>query len=536
MRDVLALLTAGVGICFFGLDLVSTGLQESTSRTLRALIRRSTKSRPWCAALGVFAGALMQSTSAVTTVLGSMAAAGMITLTQALPIVAFANVGTTLLVFAGAVDIRVVVLLAVGIAGIGFSLTREFRWRAIASIGLGIALLLYGSNLVTSAAADVEQANWLSTFLHSWYGSAFMAFGIGTLASFVTQSTATVALISVALANASLLELNEAITMIYGANLGSTLMRMLLTRRTSGTLRQVSRFQDFFKIAGTTVFVVLYFVEQRFNVPLVQALVMRTMGSEALQLATVNLIFNGSMALFVALLARPIERLVASTWPPSAVENLSVPKYITSESLADPGTAIDLVEKEQMRILKSTRDYLALVRPHTPESLKIDPNALHKTFDILFREIEHFYVALVGKQTDEATSGRLGNVHGRQELLELVEDSLYQLAVNAEDMPNQSKLSALIENFAEALDFLLMFAGDAARTLDRDRAQFVFDLSSDRGDMMGSIRNLYLSPDQALSADERALLLRLTNLFERVVWMIQRYADLLLKNVDQTAQ
>ena len=42
MRQALPLLTAGVGICFLGLDLVTTGLQESTSRTLRALIRRST--------------------------------------------------------------------------------------------------------------------------------------------------------------------------------------------------------------------------------------------------------------------------------------------------------------------------------------------------------------------------------------------------------------------------------------------------------------------------------------------------------------
>jgi Na+/phosphate symporter len=74
MRDVLPLLIAGVGICFLGLDLVTTGLQESTSRTLRALIRRSTKSLPWCAFLGVFAGALMQSTTSVVSVAGSMAA------------------------------------------------------------------------------------------------------------------------------------------------------------------------------------------------------------------------------------------------------------------------------------------------------------------------------------------------------------------------------------------------------------------------------------------------------------------------------
>jgi phosphate:Na+ symporter len=320
--------------------------------------------------------------------------------------------------------------------------------------------------------------------------------------------------------------------MIYGANLGSTMTRIALTRGTTGTLRQVSRFQDLFKIIGTAVFVLLFFVEEHFGIPLVQALVTHIVSSLPLQLATVNLIFNGSMAVMATVFANPIEHFVARTWPPSAVEDLSAPKYISHDGLGDAVTAIDLLEKEQMRIIKSTRDYLALVRPHTPEGLKFNPASLHRSFTVLFREVDHFYIALVGKHVDEQTSERLGNVHGRQELLVMVEDSLCQLATNAESIGPDGKLTTLIENFAEALDFLLMFAGDAARTLDRDRAQLVFDLSSDRGEMMGSIRNLYLSPDQALSQDEKALLLRLTNLFERVVWMMQRYSDLLLKNVD----
>jgi len=361
-----------------------------------------------------------------------------------------------------------------------------------------------------------------------------MAFGIGALASFITYSTATVALISVALANAGLLEMDEAVAMIYGANLGSTLMRMLLFQGTTGTLRQVSRFQDLFKIVGTAIFLSLFFLEEHLHIPLVQALVTRLVDSLPLQLATVNLLFNGSIAVLAAVFARPIEHFVASTWPPSAVEDLSVPKYATHDGLGEAVTAIDLLEKEQMRIIKSTREYLALIRPHTPESLKFNPGSLHRSFSVLFREIDHFYVALVGKHVDEATSERLGNVHGREELLMLVEDSLYQLAISAESIASTAKLGPLVENFAEALDFLLMFAGDAARTLDSDRAQFVFDLSSDRGEMMGGIRSLYLAPDQALNPDEKALLLRLTSLFERVVWMLQRYADLLLKNVSQS--
>ncbi|MEQ1871009.1 MAG: hypothetical protein ABL961_13405, partial [Vicinamibacterales bacterium] len=110
MRDVLALLTAGTGLFFLGLHLVSSGFQDSSSRTLRGLIRRSTGTRWSCALVGVLAGVVMQSTSAVTTVLGSMATSGLIALRQALPIVAFANVGTTALVFATALDLRTAVL------------------------------------------------------------------------------------------------------------------------------------------------------------------------------------------------------------------------------------------------------------------------------------------------------------------------------------------------------------------------------------------------------------------------------------------
>jgi phosphate:Na+ symporter len=439
------------------------------------------------------------------------------------------------LVFAAAVDIHLAVLVAMGLASISFSVVHDFKWRAMSSIALGVALLLYGSYLVTGAAADVGEANWLSAFLNTWYGSALMAFAVGAFASFVTQSTATVAIISVALAGSGLLDLHEAITMIYGANLGSTLMRILLTRRATGTLRQVSRFQDAFKIAGTAIFLLLFVLEERFGVPLVEHFVTRSIGSVPLELATVNLFLNGSMAVAATALAGPIERLMAKRWAPSAVEDLSIPKYATAESLAAPATAIDLLEKEQMRILKSMREYLALVRPHTPNSVRVEPVALHRSFTVLFREIDHFYITLVGKHLDQTTSERLGNVHGRQELLELVEASLFDLAQSSNAAPD-TRLATLIENFAEALDFLLMFAGDAARTLDRDRAQFVCDLSSDRGDMMSGIRSAYLAPDQALTADEKALLVRLTNLFERVVWMIQRYSDLLLKNVDSVGQ
>ena len=65
------------------------------------------------------------------------------------------------------------------------------------------------------------------------------------------------------------------------------------------------------------------------------------------------------MALLAAAFAKPIEQFVGRTWPPSSVEKLSVPSTSVHEAIGDPATAIDLLEKEQMRVLKRTRDYLA---------------------------------------------------------------------------------------------------------------------------------------------------------------------------------
>jgi Na+/phosphate symporter len=63
MIDAPALLVAGVGLSFLGLELLTSALQESTSRTVRALVKRSTRSIPGCALIGLLAGALVQSTS-----------------------------------------------------------------------------------------------------------------------------------------------------------------------------------------------------------------------------------------------------------------------------------------------------------------------------------------------------------------------------------------------------------------------------------------------------------------------------------------
>jgi phosphate:Na+ symporter len=300
----------------------------------------------------------------------------------------------------------------------------------------------------------------------------------------------------------------------------------------SGAPLQVSRFQDLFKTVGTAVFVVWFIAEQQLQVPGLYAAIRLLPVSLPVALATANLIFNGSMALAAALLAGPIERGLLRLFPSDLVEDLGTPAYAVPEAIADAATATDLLEKEQMRMLKGTREYLTLARATGGTSDRTDATGLHRGFGRLFRDIEHFHAALVGKQIDERTSAWIGTVHGRQKVLELLEDSLHQLATSLNQRWRGGALEPVIENVIETLDFLLLFACDAATSLDYERANVLFNLSGDRGEMMVGVRNLYLASDRSLTAADRALLLRLTALFERIVWMVQRYAELLLRNID----
>ena len=183
-------------------------------------------------------------------------------------------------------------------------------------------------------------------------------------------------------------------------------------------------------------------------------------------------------------------------------------------------------------MLTGMREYLGIARTAGGSRADVASVALHRRFGRLIHHIEYFQNALVSRQLDEQTSARLGNVQGRQKVLEMLEGSLHQLVGRLGDGWRGGRLEPLIEDVIETLDFLLLCACETAAEPELERARFLHSLSGDRSEMMVGVRNRYLSPDLSLTAAERALLLGLTVLFERIVWMVQHYAELLLRTID----
>jgi phosphate:Na+ symporter len=530
MSTIVALMASGLGFFFLGLHLISANLQQTTSRQFRTLIGRCTD-RYWGAILlGLLAGAVMQSTSAVTIILASMTAGRFITVRQALPIVIGTNVGTTLLVFITVLDVRLGVLWVLALSGIAFSFIREMRWRIIWGVLLGIGLLFYGINLMKDNAEGLRHYDWFQAIMEEAHSSYALALLVGTVLSFLTQSTTAVTLIAVTLVPSGLLSVNETMMIIYGGNLGSTFARMILASGLKGSARQIGRFQDLFKIAGTALFVLLFYLEIYTSLPLVKALVEWLSGNVITQMALVNLCYNVGMAVIASLFLQPTLRLLDRFWPATAAEDLAKVQYLYPRALDDPETALDLVEKEQTRLIARLPDYLNVLRVDMASKSRLDCPALHSSFVLLAREVESYCKAMVDMQHPAHVSERLINLQSRQSLIEFLEDGVYQLVTTVRHTCYSDRLAPLIQSFVEALDFLLLTASEAATTANADDAKLLGELCADRGDLMGSIRKLYLSSEQEFIAQEKALLLGLTSLFERIVWIVRRLAGLLEKN------
>jgi len=526
LNSILAPVIAGLGLFFSGLRMIDSNLRQATGRRLRSLVGRITRTRWLSALVGLVTGALMQSTSGIVFILVSLVASGLTTVRRALPIVTWANVGCCALIFASVLDLRLAILYVLGVAGAAFAFDRSHRSHALGAV-FGVGMLFYGIELMKTGADPLKQLPWFSQMLHDSHNSLVFAFLGGTAFSFVTQSSTAVSILAIGLAQTGLLGPFPTMMALYGANLGSTFARMLLSSGLKGTVRQLTAFQDLFKIVGATLFVSLLYLELFGGVPLVRALVLRLSTRIDRQMAFVFLFFNLGMAILFTMLQPWICRLLEWWYPADEKEDLSKPRFLYDEALGVPATALDLLEQEQLRLARRLRGYADAVRGGPASPARARTRETHGAFAALVGHIEEFQHSLVDQQLGPEETERLTVLQNRLNLIVYVEDSLRALLLSTEMVSTDSRLGDLVSTFIEALDFVLMTLLDALKTGDRDRIDLLMSITEDRGDLMEQVRQNYLAEEGSVGAADRAVLLHVTSVFERIIWMTQRLARLI---------
>ena len=92
----------------------------------------------------------------------------------------------------------------------------------------GLALFLYSMNMM-SAGLEAAAGNKMKSILEKLTSSTFMGVIVGTVITAIIQSSSATTVMLVGFVNSGLMQLSQAVGVIMGANIGTTVTGLLIT-------------------------------------------------------------------------------------------------------------------------------------------------------------------------------------------------------------------------------------------------------------------------------------------------------------------
>lgn len=527
--EIVATIIGGLGLFFVGMRGIGASLQQLVGRRMRAVLRRATASVWSSAAIGAGLGALTQSSNAVAFIVTGMLGAGLVPLAGAVTVVIWSNIGTAGLVLLASVDLRMAALWLLGIVGtaIFFRLDGKGRLRPALEGLFALGLLFLGLVLVRTGSAPLRELDMVRDLMGGSGGGLVLPFITGAVLTLLTQSSAAVSILALTLNGVGILSFDQTLMVAYGASLGAGLSVLTVTGNLSGTLKQPALHQALFKVAAAVLFLLLFFVERDGGVPLVLALTRFLAEDTPHRVAWAHFLLQLLPALAIIPFQSPLIALVRRFSPPTGAETLARPQFLYEQALEDPPSALELVAREQERLLTRLPGILDELRADAPAE-RMPRAALTSAGASLEGVIATFLSDILTRGCGREETERAVVLEGRNRLLRDLRESLDEFAAAiaaARALPG-AELQDLLGRLCEAAHHLLLQLGDAAGGAAAEVA-LLLELAADRGEMMRDLRRRAARAEGGHPYAEQELLLRATTLFERIVWQVRRFGLLL---------
>ena len=514
MISVIASLLAGLGLFFVGLHFLTEHLKMLSGRRLRERIAALTK-HPL---QGVFWGGILiavtQSTAATTFILIGMLRSGMMKVRQSLPIIIGINMLGGIIVLVLVFDVKIGVFFLLGLTGFLYTNYKSRGLRTIAGAAFGIAMLFLGLNTMQTGVAPLTNAPWFEGALQWTRGSYVLGFLIGATLSFLVQSSLAVVVLTIALEQAGLFSLSEAIMIVYGANAGSSFLTLVLSSNLSGQSKQIAMFQTAYNFLGVLILIPLFYLEVLGFVPLIKAATEMMSDYGGTQIAIVNLIFNAvpGVVLFMGLSLNV--RLLQRFWPETIEEQISKPKYLHDYATHDPETALQLIGLEQIRLIEILSNAFGTMREGADRS---QLTAYHEAFKTLSGIIRDAISELSSCRLSTDAYEQLDRVLNLQYSLETASDEINNLGEKLQNLRTTAFGARFAKVAVEGVDAILLMLIDVARERSIQHADLLNAITSEDG--IGRVRKAYLAEESELEKEGRWQLLSASNHCERLIWL-----------------
>lgn len=257
LQNILFEFIGGLGIFLLGIKYMGDGLQQSAGDRLRDILDRFT-SNPFLGVLaGIIVTVLIQSSSGTTVLTVGLVNAGFMTLRQAIGVIMGANIGTTITAFIIGLDIGE---YSLPIMAIGSFLLFFFKNRKVNAIGqtvFGFGSLFFGLGLMSSGMAPLRSLEAFHELTINMSESPVLGVVIGTVFTMIVQSSsATIGILQGLFAEGAI-NLQAAIPVLMGDNIGTTITAILAAIGASVAAKRAAFTHIIFNLIGASIFLLL---------------------------------------------------------------------------------------------------------------------------------------------------------------------------------------------------------------------------------------------------------------------------------------
>lgn len=442
-------LFGGLGLFLYGMHIMGDGLENAAGDKMKFFFEKLT-SNP---ILGVMTGAIVtatiQSSSATTVMVVGFVNAGLMNLYQAAAVIMGANIGTTITAKLVTLNISDFIPIFLGIGGVMSLFAKKDKLKQIGAIVLGFGILFLGMDIMKDAMAPLKDSQLFIDYIATLKGNMLLGILTGLVMTAVVQSSSATTAIVITLSSTGLINLEVALPVIFGCNIGTCVTALISSIGTSKTARKAAIIHLLFNVTGTIIFIPLMGI-------LITVVEKITPGGADLakrQIANAHVIFNFANTIVllptIGILVKIVNKLIPGE---DKVEEIST-KYIDERLLETPAIAIGQSNKEIIRMANVVEDSLdnsIKAFENYDDSLIKNVYDREKLVNLLEDEITRYLVKiskleLASHQTDVVTS------------LFYVVNDLERIGDHAENIAELS---------SEAMQKKLKFSDDAIKELD----------------------------------------------------------------------
>lgn len=372
-------LLAGLGAFLIGLKVMGENLETLAGERLKVLFTKISDNRFLGVATGAVTTVLTQSSTATTVMVVGFVNTGIMTLIQATAIIMGANIGTTITAYLIALqDIPVAAAFA-SLAGVGvfMQMIKKSKVKNIGTILTGIGMLFIGLYVMASAMSGVTKivnaagepvVSVAILKVASMPAAPILLLILGAILTIIVQSSAGTTAILVGLCSAGAMELEPALYITLGMNVGTCLTALVSSIGATTGAKRASMIHLLFNVIGTIIFGIIL---AAFNKPMMNFIQSVKIGTKesmiiSMQIAVFHTLFNVSTTVILLPLIKQFTQLASLIVPESKNQKINPQdliykfKYLDDRLLSTPSIAMAMLRKEISAMAEDARTNLEL--------------------------------------------------------------------------------------------------------------------------------------------------------------------------------